>query len=101
MRAKSALTKRPTTEKTEGTFPLPITVEEFDRKAEAGEDLNDYFDWENAEVLEPEPESLPVAFPASLMDGLIREAARVGVTPDALVKVWVAERLDALATKVA
>lgn len=96
MSAKSAVTKRPSRKKAERTFPRPITVEEFDRRAEAGEDLNDYLDWEKAEVIEPEPEPLPVAFPASLMDGLNREATRVGVTPDALVKVWVAERLDAL-----
>ena len=99
MSAKPAATKRPSRKKAERVFPLPITVEEFDRKAEAGENLNDYFDWEKAEVLEPEAESLPVTFPAPLMDGLNREATRVGVTPDALVKIWVAERLDALSAK--
>ena len=33
--------------------PAPITAEEFDRRAEAGEDLDEYFDWENAVVVEP------------------------------------------------
>ena len=28
--------------------PAPITTEEFDRRAEAGDDLDEYFDWENA-----------------------------------------------------
>ncbi len=33
--------------------PAPITAEEFDRRAEAGEDLNEYFDWDNAVTVEP------------------------------------------------
>ena len=33
--------------------PPPITAEEFDRRAEAGEDLDEYFDWENAVTVAP------------------------------------------------
>lgn len=34
-------------------IPLPITTEEFDRKAEAGEDIDDYLDWENVVTILP------------------------------------------------
>lgn len=33
--------------------PPPITVEEFDRKVEAGEDIDDYVDWENGVTIWP------------------------------------------------
>ncbi len=33
--------------------PESITAEEFDRRAEAGEDLDEYFDWDNAVMVEP------------------------------------------------
>ena len=32
---------------------IPITAEEFDRRAEAGEDLDEYIDWESVVSVEP------------------------------------------------
>ena len=78
-----------------------IPLEELDRLFDEGSDeIDDFIDWEKAEALEPEPEPLPIAFPTLLLEGLSREATRVGVTPDALVKMWVTERLEALVSKV-
>ena len=33
--------------------PVPISTEEFDRKVEAGEDIDDHLDWENAVTVRP------------------------------------------------
>ena len=33
--------------------PQPITAEELDAKFDAGEDVSEYFDWENAVTLQP------------------------------------------------
>ena len=33
--------------------PAPITAEEFDRRTEEGEDLDEYFDWQNAVTVMP------------------------------------------------
>ena len=33
--------------------PISISTEEFDRKVEAGEDIDDYLDWENAVAVMP------------------------------------------------
>jgi hypothetical protein len=38
-----------------------------------------------------------VDFPAWMIESLDREASRVGVTRQSIIKVWLAERLEALA----
>ncbi len=35
------------------TRPLPISTEEFDRKAEAGEDIDAYIDWDSGVMVAP------------------------------------------------
>jgi hypothetical protein len=34
--------------------PIPISTEEFDRKVEAGEDLDEHIDWEKAVMVAPD-----------------------------------------------
>ena len=74
------------------------TAENLEEKFDAGQDVLDYFDPTKATKRTPVANRLQLVLPELLATGLNREAARVGVTPDALVKVWIAERLDRLAT---
>jgi CopG antitoxin of type II toxin-antitoxin system len=72
-----------------------ITAEEFDRRFDAGEDVSEYIDWSKAERINAVPKRVNVDFPTWVVNGLDREAQRLGVTRQALIKLWIAERLEA------
>ena len=65
----------------------------FDEKFDAGEDVSDYLDWSKARRPNLEPKQVTVDFPAWVVARLDREARRFGVTRQALIKLWIAERL--------
>ena len=67
-----------------------LTAEEFDLKAQAGEDLADQFDWDKAS------KTITVDFPIWMLTALMMEAKRQGIGRTALIKVWLTERLDSL-----
>lgn len=72
-----------------------ITAEELDRKFDDGEDISQYFDWSSARLVNPEPpQRVNIDFPRWVVNRLDREAQRLGITRQALVKVWIAERLE-------
>ncbi len=71
-----------------------ITTEEFDRRFDDGEDMSDYIDWSSARRPGQEPKRANVDFPAWVVTGLDKEAQRLGVTRQALIKIWIAERLE-------
>jgi hypothetical protein len=70
-----------------------ISADEFERKFDEGEDVSDYVDWSKAKRPGLEPKRVNVDFPAWVVAGLDREARRLGVTRQALIKLWIAERL--------
>ncbi|MBV9127549.1 MAG: hypothetical protein JO117_05625 [Verrucomicrobia bacterium] len=72
----------------------PTTAENLEEKFDNGEDVLDYFDTKNPILRGPEIERLEVELPGWIVSGLDQEAARLGVTRDALLKFWVAARLD-------
>ena len=51
-------------------------------------------DWSKARRPNLELRRVNVDFPAWVVEGLDREARRLGVTRQALVKLWIAERLE-------
>ena len=71
-----------------------ISSREFDEKFDAGEDVSDFVDWSKARRPNREVRRVNVDFPAWVVEALDREAARLGVTRQALVKLWIAERLE-------
>ena len=72
-----------------------ITAEELDRKFDDGEDVSAYIDWSTARRVNVKPKRVNVDFPAWVVNRLDREAQRLGVTRQALIKMWIAERLEA------
>lgn len=69
-------------------------TEEFDRRFDKGEDVTEMADYT---IVDP-PESsqrVNVDFPPAMVARLDREATRRGITRQALIKVWLFERLDA------
>lgn len=77
-----------------------ITVEEFDRLFEEGSDeLDQFLDLRNAKRVPPqllESTKVNVDFPKWVVTALDREANRIGVARQALIKMWIVERLERL-----
>ena len=67
---------------------------DLDRRFDAGEDISDVIDWESARRINQEPRRVNVDFPAWMVASMDREADRLGISRQALIKVWIAERLD-------
>jgi hypothetical protein len=73
-----------------------ITTEELDRLFDEGEDITPYLDMSRARRPGLEPRRVNVDFPTWMVAALDREAKRLGVTRQSVIKVWIAERLEAL-----
>ncbi len=72
-----------------------ITVEEFDRMFDDGEDISGFIDWSSAERPGLKSKRVNVDFPEWMVQRLDKQAQRRGVTRQALIKMWLADRLDA------
>jgi hypothetical protein len=75
--------------------PIEISTEEFDRRFDAGEDVTPYLDISKARRPGREIRRVNVDFPAWMLQSLDREAARLGVPRQAIIKIWLADRLRA------
>jgi hypothetical protein len=71
-----------------------MRAEEFDRKFDDGEDVTG--DLEVAAIRRPalEQRRVNVDFPSWMIESLDREARRLGVTRQSIIKLWIAERLE-------
>lgn len=70
-----------------------IPAAELDRMFDDGEDISDYIDWSSARRPGLEPKRVNVDFPTWMVNGLDREARRLGITRQALIKTWIGEKL--------
>lgn len=66
---------------------------EFDKRFDDGEDLSGQVAWGAARRPNVETKRVNVDFPAWVVSGLDQQAQRLGVTRQALIKLWIAERL--------
>ncbi|MFM7754231.1 MAG: type II toxin-antitoxin system BrnA family antitoxin [Cyanobium sp.] len=67
---------------------------EFDRRFEEGESLVEALDLEAARRPRLEARRVNVDFPLWMVEQLDREASRLGVTRQSIIKLWLAERLE-------
>ncbi len=74
---------------------MTITAEELDKKFDDGEDIDEYIDWSKARRPGLEPRRVNVDLPSWMVDALDREAQRLGVPRQSVIKVWIAEKLEA------
>lgn len=70
-----------------------MKAREFDRAFDAGKDVDAVVDWSKARRPNVEARRVNVDFPAWVVESLDREARRLGVTRQSLIKTWIAERL--------
>jgi len=71
-----------------------MKASEFERAFESGKDSDAHVDWTKARRPNVETRRVNVDFPAWVVDSLDREARRLGVTRQSLIKTWIAERLS-------
>ena len=71
-------------------------TEEFDEAFDRGEDVTAHLDLSKARRLDEEQRRVNVDFPAWMIKSLDREASRLGVPRQSIIKVWIAERLEQL-----
>ena len=73
-----------------------MKAKDFDKKFEEGQkDIVDDLDLSSARRVNQEQKRINVDFPAWVVESLDREAARIGVTRQSIIKVWLVERLQA------
>ena len=70
-----------------------ITAKELDRRFDEGEDISKYLDWSKAIRPGLEQRRVNVDLPVWMISSLDREAKRVGVTRQSIVKMWLSERI--------
>jgi hypothetical protein len=71
-----------------------MKAEEFDQRFDRGEDVTAEPDLTNARRPGVEQRRVNVDFPVWMIESLDREARRLGVTRQSIIKVWLAERLE-------
>ena len=67
---------------------------EFDVKFDLGEDITEFLDLSQAQRPGLEQKRVNVDFPTWMIEALDREAKRLGVTRQSIIKIWLAERLE-------
>lgn len=71
-----------------------MKAKEFDDRFDRGEDVTSALDLSQARRPTEEQRRVNVDFPAWMIESLDREARRLGVTRQSIIKVWIAERLE-------
>ena len=60
------------------------------------EDILQYFDTSKIRMINEEPKRVNIDFPTWMVKSLDKEAKHVGVSRQAVIKMWLAERLQGL-----
>ena len=71
-----------------------MKAREFDKKFDKGKDISKYLEVSKARRPAQEQKRVNVDFPLWMIQLLDKEAKRLGVPRQAIIKVWVAERLE-------
>lgn len=71
----------------------PNEGRELDRAFDADEDISAAVDWSAAERPNLTARRVNVDFPTWMVEGLDARAAHLGITRQALIKIWIAEQL--------
>ena len=71
-----------------------MKASDFGNEFESGKDITSSLDLSKARRLNQEPRRINVDFPTWMVESLDREAKRLGITRQSIIKVWIAEMLD-------
>ena len=67
---------------------------DFDKKFAAGEDITEHLDLNKTRRPEREQKRVNVDFPVWMIQALDREARRLGIPRQSIIKLWIADRLE-------
>ena len=73
-----------------------MKANKFEQQFEKGVDITASLDLSKAKRVLQEQKRVNVDFPTWMIDSLDREAGKIGVTRQSIIKVWLAERLEML-----
>jgi len=71
-----------------------MKAREFDKAFDEGGDISECLDLASAKRAEHAQKRVNVDFPLWMIEALDKEARRLGVPRQSIIKVWVAERLQ-------
>lgn len=75
-----------------------MKAKKFEQQFDEGVDMTATLDLSKAKRVMQEQKRVNVDFPTWMIDSLDREASKLGVTRQSVIKVWLAERLEASAS---
>jgi len=65
------------------------------------DDILEYFDTSKIRMINEEPKRVNIDFPSWMVQSLDREAKHIGVSRQAVIKMWLSEKLQGLNSKTA
>jgi len=71
-----------------------MKTEEFDKAFDDGSDITPFLDLNKARRIKQQHKRVNVDFPVWMIDSLDKEATRLGVSRQSVIKVWLGERLQ-------
>ncbi|HBH61110.1 MAG TPA: CopG family transcriptional regulator [Nitrospiraceae bacterium] len=71
-----------------------MKAKDIEKKFDEGEDITKYLEISKAGRPEQEQKRVNVDFPLWMIQKLDREAKRLGVPRQSIIKIWVADRLE-------
>ena len=71
-----------------------MKAKDFDKKFDGDQDISKYLDMSKARRPGQEQKRVNVDFPVWMLHSLDKEAKRLGVPRQSIIKIWVAERLE-------
>ncbi len=78
-----------------------MKASELDKKFDDNqEDILEHFDTSKIRMINEEPKRVNIDFPTWMVQSLDKEAKHIGVSRQAVIKMWLAERLESLNSKV-
>ena len=75
-----------------------MKAKKFEKQFDDGVDVTASLDLSRAKRVLQQQKRVNVDFPTWMIDSLDREASKLGVTRQSVIKVWLAERLEATAS---
>ena len=75
-----------------------MKAKNFEQQFDDGVDITASLDLSKAKRVLQDQKRVNVDFPTWMIDSLDREASKLGVTRQSVIKIWLAERLEASAS---
>lgn len=75
-----------------------MKAEDLDKKFDKGENITEYLDLSKTRRPGQEQRRVNVDFPEWMIQSLDKEAKRLGVPRQSIIKIWIAERLKDLSS---